>query len=79
MAADDENRVIIYAMPQYQQFYVEFGTALFTAAIALAFDIGKSDISAAGVARFKGETGAALQWIEFILGKLDEMLDAARG
>ena len=71
---DDGSDVRVYAVPNQGEFFVLFKTEDFETSVSLSYDAERMDIGVARIAKFAGDTSAALAWAEAFKAMLDDML-----
>ncbi len=61
---DQDDSVNIFAMPQENQFFIQFQSPSFETSLSIVYDIDLMDIRAARVVMFSGKALYAVSWAE---------------
>lgn len=66
----DDTDVIIYALPKSYEFFVHFEKEAFQATVAIVHDPDNASVVFCGMAKFTGDTEAALNWSRLVTATL---------
>lgn len=71
---EQEDSVNIFAMPQENQFFIQFRSSSFETSVSIVYDMDLMDIRAARVVMFSGKALYAVSWAEALHAAWDDEL-----